>query len=53
MFGNRWAGQFQNRMNGTVLNLNGEDGLDTIDGDFVQSQIGVGKDFVSNESFSS
>jgi hypothetical protein len=39
-------------MNGTVLSLNVEDGLGTIDGDFVQSQIGIGKDFVSNESSS-
>jgi hypothetical protein len=39
-------------VNGTVLNLNGEDGLSTLDGDFAQSQIGIGKDFVSNESSS-
>jgi hypothetical protein len=51
MFGSRWAEQFQNHMNGTSLNFNGDDGLGTIDGDFVQSQIGIGKDFVSNVSF--
>lgn len=52
MFGSHWAEQFQNHLNGTSLNLNGDDGLGTIDGDFLQSQIGIGKDFVSNKSSS-
>lgn len=50
MFGSRWSEQFQNHLNGTTLTLNGEDGLGTNDRDFLQSQIGIGKDFVSNES---
>lgn len=49
MFGSRWAEQFQSHLNGTSLTLNGEDSLGTVDGDFLHSQISIGKDFVSNE----
>jgi hypothetical protein len=56
MLGSRWAEQFQNGVNGTSLNVSGVDSLGQIDGlkvpDFGQSQIGIGKDFVSNESSS-
>jgi hypothetical protein len=54
MLDSRWAEQYQNGMNGTSLNLSGVDSLGPIDGlkmpDFGQSQIDIGKDFVSNES---
>jgi hypothetical protein len=53
MLGSRWGEQFQNGVNGTSLNLSGVDSLGPIDGlkmpDFGQSQIGIVKDFVSNE----
>jgi hypothetical protein len=52
MSDSRWAEEYQNGMNGT-LNLSGVDSLGPTDGlkmpDFGQSQIYIGKDFVSNE----
>ncbi|XP_023712973.1 uncharacterized protein LOC111867394 isoform X2 [Cryptotermes secundus] len=50
MFGSHWSEQFHNHLNGTSLTPNGEDGLGTIDGDFLQSQIGIGKDFLTSNS---
>lgn len=56
MLDSRWAEQYQNGVNVTSLNLSGVESLGPVDGlkmsDFGQSQIDIGKDFVSNEFYS-
>ncbi|XP_021934301.1 uncharacterized protein LOC110836898 isoform X3 [Zootermopsis nevadensis] len=54
MLDSRWAEQYQNGVNVTSLNLSGVDSLGPVDGlkmsDFGQSQIDIGKDFLSSNS---
>ncbi|XP_069679107.1 uncharacterized protein [Periplaneta americana] len=54
MLGSRWTEQFQNGMNGASLNLSNVDGLGPLDAlkmpDFTQSQIGIGKDYLSSSA---